>query len=232
MSNLSRAACGHQRWILLALGASAALSAADPLVVNGELETADPTDATRALSWDRPDGLGIQWLTAPGSEHGRALRFDTNVTEQQMMAQWQKMGITDWTIPAASNEPVGATYGLSLYSATFAITAGQPYKVLVDHCGEGGGKIWVRGYVEKKGRKGRVYEAVAETSPSRDWRAITYVFHPTKTHPKAPNQPKPTEMKVMLFAYWPAGVSWFDNIRVETATEEELALEEARKPGK
>jgi len=31
-------------------------------------------------------------------------------------------------------------YGLWLYSSTFAITAGQPCKVLVDHCGDGGGK--------------------------------------------------------------------------------------------
>jgi hypothetical protein len=35
-------------------------------------------------------------------------------------------------------------------------------------------------------------------------------------------------MKVMLYAYWPAGESWFDNVRVVAATAEELEAEPAR----
>jgi len=39
------------------------------------------------------------------------------------------------------------------------------------------------------------------------------IFHPTKFRKDV------TEIKVMLFAYYPAGVCWFDNIRIEPVTE-------------
>ena len=214
--------------LIIAVVASGLLTAAEALVLNGDLERADPTAATRPLGWDQPDGLGIQWLTAPGDGHGKALRFDSAISEKRMVAQWKQVDITMWDIPNASDDVVGSTYGLSLYSQAFPIVADQAYKVVLDHRGVGGGKVWVRGYVEKKGRQSRVYEAVAETPPSAEWRTITYVFHPTRAHAKAPGLAVATTMKVMLYAYWPAGESWFDNVRVVPATAEELAAELAR----
>jgi hypothetical protein len=191
--------------------------AADNLVANGDFEQADPAAAGRPLGWDRPDGLGIQWVEAPASQggvaRGKAIRFDTAVSEQAMMDQWKKVGITDWNIPAASAGPVGATYGLSFYSKAFPIAAGKTYRVTVAHRGTGGGKVWVRGYGEKNGKPTRMYEAVAECLPSESWQTIEHVFNPTQ------HRPAVTEMRVMLYAYWPAGVSWFDAVRVEEIPE-------------
>jgi len=39
------------------------------------------------------------------------------------------------------------------------------------------------------------------------------LFHPTKYRPNV------AEFKIMLFALYPAGVAWFDNVRVETVDE-------------
>ena len=57
-------------------------------------------------------------------------------------------------------------------------------------------------------------------------RVSRVAFHPTKPHP--PIQP-PTEVKVMLYAYWPAGESWFDDVKLRPASAEELATEDARR---
>jgi hypothetical protein len=205
----------------------ALLPAAEPLVLNGGFETADPTDATRPLGWGRPDGLGISWREAPGG--GKAMRFDTAVSEKDMVARWKAVGITEWDVPDASGGPIGATYGLSLYSDPIQIVKDQPYAIEVRHCGVGGGKIWVRGYVRNGDKLKRVYEAQTELKPSADWVQAVYAFHPTK--PRPPIQP-PTEVKVMLYAYWPAGESWFDDVRLRPASAEELATEEARRHGK
>jgi hypothetical protein len=186
------------------------------LVANGDFEQADPAVAGKALDWDRPDGLGVQWGDAPpgkdGESHGKAVRMDTAVSEKAMMEQWAKVGIKDWNIPKATNDPVAATYGLSLYSKAFPIEAGRAYRVSVAFHGAGA-KIWVRGYGELTHggttEKRRLYEAVAELTPSKDgWAVTTHDFDPTK------HTPKVTEMKVMLFAYWPPGVSWFDDVQV------------------
>lgn len=214
--------------VLLMLAAVA--SAAEPLVRNGDFESPDPTDATRPLGWGRPDGLGVRWAEAPssadGKTSGKAMRFDTAVSEKAMVASWKAQGITEWDVPDASGGPIGATYGLSLYSDPFPIVQGQPYAIEVRHRGVGGGKIWVRGYVRSGDKLKRVYEAQTELKPSADWVQVVYAFHPTKAHPPIP---PPTEMKVMLYAYWPAGESWFDDVRLRPASAEELATEDARR---
>ena len=38
-----------------------------------------------------------------------------------------------------------------------------------------------------------------------------------------------TEVKVMLYAYWPAAESWFDDVVLRPASAEELATEDARR---
>lgn len=215
---------------LAALGLSAALAAAEPapeanLVVNGGFEAPDPARPGRPLGWGSVDGLGISWLDAPGGG-GKAMRFDTSVSERDMVARWKAQGIDEWDVPDPSPGPIGATYGLSLYSDPMPIRTGQPYAIECRHRGPGGGKIWVRGYVRTGDKAKRVYEAQAELSASTDWTRLVYAFHPTKAHPPIP---APTEVRVMLYAYWPAAESWFDDVRLRPASAEELAAEDARR---
>ena len=109
-----------------------------------------------------------------------------------------------------AKDPIAATYGLSFYSDAFPIEAGKRYRVTVAYRGSGGAKVWVRGYGLKAGKERRLYEAQGACPSSPDgWTDYTHEFHPTK------NTPAVTTMKVMLFAYWPPGQSWFDDVRVE-----------------
>ena len=191
--------------------------AADPVVPNGDLEQADPDDATRPWHWDRPDGLGVQWVPGPGAGHGKAIRMDTAISEKDMVAQWRKVGITKWDIPNAAGNAIAATYGLSFYSDTIPVVSGQAYRVSFDYKGPGGGgKLWVRGYGEFRGRTRRRYETIVNCRvPNSEWNRLSQCFHPTRLRPLV------TEMKVMLYAYWPPGVYWFDNVTIDPVTYEE-----------
>ena len=138
------------------------------------------------------------------------------------MARWAATGITEWNIPDASKGPVGATYGLSLYSDGIPIQGAKPYMVEVRHRGPGGGKIWVRGYTQRGEALKRIYEAQTDLPTAATWTTTSYAFHPTR------HTPKVTEVKIMLFAYWPAKESWFDDVVLREATAAEIEAEDAR----
>lgn len=196
---------------LLALLFTAGVSSAAPnLVANGDFAQADPARSGAPLGWDRFDGLGIQWTNAPDG-HGRAIRMDTRISETAMNASWARAGLTnDWFIPNAAGNAIAETYGLSYYSVPFAVASGVTYRVSADVWGPSGAKIWVRGYGQFRGRLTRRYESVLNCYGSGTaWRTCTQDFCPTK------HRPDLTEMRVMLFAYYPAGVYWFRNVRVE-----------------
>jgi len=188
---------------------------AQDLVVNGNFEKADATDPARPAGWDRVDGLGVQWMSSVGDSHGRAIRMDTRLSEQAMQAQWIKTGLTNiWNIPKPEKNPIAETYGLSLYSAPMPVKPGQAYKITFDFKGRAGAKVWVRGYGIFAGEKRRRWETYVDCHGKGDgWTTQSQIFHPTKFHKDV------TEIKVMLFAYYPPDVYWFDNVRIEPVVE-------------
>jgi hypothetical protein len=191
---------------------------AGDVLTNGDFETADPTNSLKPAGWDRVDGLGVQWTQAPDAAHGRAIRMDTRLSEQAMQAQWIKTGLTNlWNIPKPEKNAIAETYGLSLYSAAMPVKPGQTYRITFDFKGHGGGaKVWVRGYGNFAGEKRRRWETFVDCqSKGGGWTTQSQIFHPTKFRKEV------TEMKVMLFAYYPAGEYWFDNIRIEPMEETE-----------
>ncbi len=200
----------------LALAAAAAAPAAN-LVVNGGFEQADPAAPGRPLGWDLPDGLGVQWAPVPagmdGAARGRAIRMDTRVSERAMEARWREKGLDTWHIPDAAGNAIADTYGLSFYSAPFPVSSGTTYRVrfrLRKERGGEGAKVWVRGYGELRGALRRLYETVVFCrGEGGKWLSFEQEFSPTK------HRPAVTEMRVMLYAYYPPGVYWFDEVAVE-----------------
>ena len=193
------------------------VSAATNLVANGGFEQPDPARPGTPLGWERLDGLGVQWTNAPDGR-GLAIRMDTRISEIAMNASWARAGLTnDWFIPNAAENAIAETYGLSYYSVPFAVASGVTYRVTCDVLGPSGAKVWVRGYGQFRGGLTRRYEAVLVCTGGGDtWRTCTLSFNPTQ------HRPEVTEMRVMLFAYYPAGVYWFDNVRVEAVGANEL----------
>ena len=188
---------------------------AEEILPNGDFEKADAKDPARPAGWDRVDGLGVQWTQTPDAAHGRAIRMDTSLSEQAMQAQWIKTGLTNiWSIPKPEKNAIAETYGLSLYSAPMPVQPGQAYKITFDFKGHGGAKVWVRGYGMFQGEKRRRWETYVDCHGKGDaWTTQSQVFHPTKFRPDV------SEIKVMLFAFYPAGIYWFDNLRIEPVAE-------------
>ncbi len=218
---------------LLALTATLALAssssgstddvAALPLLPNGGFEVASPTNAAQPAGWDRPDGLGVQWAEAPADSpdtdgRGRAIRMDTAISEKDMVARWRAQGLDQWDIPNPSGGPVAATYGLSFYSDRIPVRSNQAYRITFDFRGAGGGaKVWVRAYGQYQGEKRRRFETIVNPhgGTAAGWKTFSQCFHPTRLRPEC------TEMRVMLYAYWPPGIYWFDNLRIEPVSDEE-----------
>ncbi len=199
---------------ILALTSALAQETIPTLVANGGFEQADPENDARPANWDMPDGLGVQWKASGDAEHGKAICIDTAVSEQDMVAQWNKKGLDQWDIPEPAAGPIAATYGLSYYSMPMPIATGQAYRISfafkTSKKGEGG-KVWVRCYGMFRGELRRRYETqvFCRVEKADTWTHFSQCFHPTKFWPEV------TEMKVMLYAYWPPGEYWFDNIVIE-----------------
>lgn len=218
--SMSRNAWMRMAWVcLLALTTPPMTPAATNHVVNGDFETVDPDDARRPLGWDLPDGLGVQWTDVPndpqGRARGRGIRMDTRIPEREMEARWRELGLEQWHIPEAAKNPIAATYGLSFYSQTIPVVSGQVYRVSFDvYAPADGAKVWVRGYGLLRGEMRRRYETVVHSRPPKNaWFHEERTFRPTK------HRPGVTEMKVMLYAFWPPGVYWFDNVEIESINE-------------
>ncbi|MEI7731694.1 MAG: hypothetical protein WCO56_19135 [Verrucomicrobiota bacterium] len=206
--------------IAVILIAAHAAFAADLLVPNGGFEQADPKDSAKPFFWDRLDGLGVQWTNAPagsdGKERGKAIRINTGISEIAMCAQWKKVGLDKWIFPNPEKNNISDTYGLSYYSDPIPVIANQPYKITFDYKSKGTGKVWVRGYGMFQGEKRRRWETTVECRASaNDWVTISQEFFPTKFRKEV------TEMRVMLYAYYPPDIYWFDNVKIEPITVEE-----------
>lgn len=208
----------------LVLSVSLCAEEAAPLVKNGDFDAVDAKDATKPASWYKPDGLGVQWTNESGSTtHGKCIRMDTTVSEKAMVEQWKRTGLTNfWDIPNPAGNAVAETYGLSYYSDAIPVQSGQAYRVSFDFKGQGGAKVWVRCYGLFEGELRRRYEKVVPCEGrGNEWHTQSAVLHPTRQRPEI------SEMKVMLYAYYPAGIYWFDNIRIEPITEEDYARAKA-----
>ncbi len=204
------AALAAGAWVLAAEPRNEGAAAAN-LVRNGGFEAADAADPARPAHWERTDGLGIIWTNAAGAAgRGRAICMDTAVSEQALNARRRERGIAGWDIPQAGAGPVAAAYGLSYYSDPVPVASAQTYRVTFDFMGAAGGKVWVRCTGDLNGEKRRLYETVVPCAATAGgWRSFSHEFNPTK------HRPRVTEMRVMLYAYWPAGKYWFDNVSVQ-----------------
>jgi hypothetical protein len=208
------------RMEVMGLACLLAISARGQSVLpNGDFEQGDPAKPGKAAHWELSDGLAVQWTDAPAvagaPAHGKAIRMDTSLSEKAVVASDAKAGLTQWVFPKPADSPIAETYGLSLYSEAMPVTPGKTYRVTFDYLAPKGtaGKLWFRAYADVDGQKKRVYEGTIECAGSGTWKEFTGLFHPTKYRPNV------AEFKIMLFAFYPPGVAWFDNVRVEAFEE-------------
>ncbi|MFO7536107.1 MAG: hypothetical protein R6X19_10590 [Kiritimatiellia bacterium] len=200
---------------LLLVAACCLPARAEELLPNGGFEKADAANAAKPAGWDRPDGLGVQWLAeARGSNH--LIRMNTAIPEKDFVASCKAAGLEKWVFPNPGNDPMAAAYGLSFHSDSLPVTTGQAYRLRFRYRGAGGAKVWVRGYGLLRGEERRRYDTVVNCrTPGTNWTEFSQCFHPTRRTPGV------TSLRIMLYAYWPPGVYEFDDVTLAPVSDEE-----------
>ena len=205
--------------LLLALSGAVSQTNAPPpaLLPNGGFEAADPADAAKPAGWDRLDGLGVRWAVETNGSANRFILMNTAVSENAYVASCRKAGLEKWVFPNAAESAIAATYGLSYYSDSIPVPAGQAYRLTFRYRGaSGGAKVWVRGYGLIRGEERRRYETIVNgRTSSTGWTDFAQCFHPTL------HTPSVTRIRIMLYAYWPPGLYAFDDVAIYPVTEAE-----------
>jgi hypothetical protein len=205
------------------LGSVLSMMAGDNLVLNGNFD--DGRDF--ALHWERANGLTTFFEQEAG--RGRIVKMDTQVDRGQALT-WAKAFKENPDLPPPTKKPIpkssygsiGGNEGVMLDSEFIECKTGQNYKLSADFRGAGKPFVWIKGFQWHPRRKDFVdgYQTRLEprTASKTEWRNYAIGFNPTRLSPKI------KKFKVRLYAYWPNGLYYFDNIRVEEISEEEMAL--------
>ncbi len=212
----------HHYILTFSLAVIQTLVGGENLIRHGSLDEGENT----ALHWEPANGLTTFYEKEEG--HGRIVKMDTQVERQQALA-WAKAFKADPTLKPPVKKPIskksygtiGGVEGVMLDSELIDAKPGQDYKLTADFKGDGKPFIWIKGFLMHPKRKTLVdgYQTRLEPGkPSKtEWRTFSIGFNPTKN-------PRITKFKVRLYSYWPNGLYYFDNIKVEEITKEEMAV--------
>jgi hypothetical protein len=187
------------------------------LLKNGDFEKGDKTPD----AWQKIDGL-TTFYVSEGMGGGKCLKVNTDVYHDEWVA-WQKKikegaVATDAPPPTptkgAKYDTVAGIYGVAFFSDPIPVTPGKAYKVNLNYRGQSADiffpKVFIRGYADVGGEKRAVYDAylsLRSKSQGKDWEwNVRIVEIPKDT--KAPVE----YVKIMLYAYWPPGTYYFDNV--------------------
>ena len=213
---------GRGLTILLVLGACAWAEPPANLLPNGSFDEGEDTP----LHWERANGLTTFYVREEG--RGRIVKMDTQVDRLQAL-DWMKAFAADPTLPPPAKTPIGkesfatigGNEGVMLDSDFIAAVPGQNYRLTADIKGDGAPFVWIKGF--QKHPKRDAYVDAYQTrlvgngaSPSA-WKTYAIGFNPTARMPKV------ERFKVRLYAFWPNGLYYFDNVRIDAITPEEMA---------
>ena len=179
------------------------------LVKNGTFETGTKT----------PDG----WQRLDAS--GKCLKINTDVYHDQWVA-WQKKYKAGAKADDAPNptptsgakyDTVAGIYGVAYDSAPIPVTPGKAYKVSIAYKGKSTDfffpKLFIRGWADVKGEKRVVYDAYLAlrcTDGGKEWKSNVRICEiPTLA------QSKIEYVVLKVYAYWPPGTFYFDNVSMK-----------------
>ena len=206
----------------LFIALSCPLFAGQNLIKNGSFDEGEKY----AEHWERPDGLTSFFEAEEG--RGRIVKMDTMVDRDQAL-EWATAFKADPTLKPPAKKPIdpksygsiGGNEGVMLDSELIDCKPGQNYKLSADFKGDGKPFVWIKGFLMHPTRNVLVdgYQTRLEpkSHSKTEWRTFSIGFNPTAKSPKI------QKMKIRLYAYWPNGTYYFDNVRVEEITPEEMA---------
>ncbi len=214
-------------------------TAGENLIANGSFEKGVKTPD----NWEKANGLTSFYVDEEG--HGRVVKLDTRVGRDQAVDWMKKFKENPAAPPPAPEFPenelatVAAEEGAWLDSDLIDVKPGQNYKLSVEYKGSGAPIVWIKGFLMNPRRKeysdGYQTRLVPDNPDPKAWKSYSIGFNPTARSPKV------EKMKVRIYAYWPPGIYFFDNVKIEEITQEEmeelvrkraLLPDDGKKPGK
>ena len=191
------------------------------LVRNGGFEAGDRTPD----AWQRIDGLTTFWVH--GGPTGKCLKIVTDVYHDQWV-EWEKKykeGATADQAPKArptsgdKYDTVAGIYGVAYDSDPIPVTPGKTYKVSLSYRGDTTDfffpKLFIRGWGTVEGEKRVLYDAylaLRSKSGGKEWESnVRLVTIPTDLKAKI------EFVKLKIYAYWPPGTFYFDNVSMQEA---------------
>lgn len=198
------------------------LSAGENLLPNGNFDEGE----RKATNWETPDGLTSFWISEDG--RGRVLKMDTRVSNAQVL-EWKNKRKIDSTVkppePIFPEEPLKTVAnetveGVALDSILISVKPGQNYKLSIDYKGKLSPIIWIKGFRKHPSRDyyTNAYQTrlVPAGGKENEWKTYSIGFNPTARSPET------IKIKVRIHPYWPPALYYFDNVRVEEITQEEM----------
>lgn len=173
-------------------------------------------------SWQRPDGLTSFWVDAPGRK-GKCIKLDSDVLQAEYLRRREEMKQEN-PPPAKPKSPtrepkydtVAGGEGVGYYTDYIPADPKKSYRLTVSFRGEGALEpmVFVKGYFEdarrpEPYRRRAGYEKYLKCPGGKEWKTFSMVFQPR--HEKLEIR----WIRVELYAYWPPGTYYFDDVRVE-----------------
>ncbi len=201
---------------------SAALAAEhENLLENGSFDYGEKTPD----SWEPANGLTSFYINEPG--RGRIVKMDSRISRMQAL-DWMKQfkanpdaAPPQPVIPKNELDSIASNEGVWLDSGFIKVNPGQNYKLSVDFKGTASPIVWIKGFMLHPVRKdyADAYQTrlVPDNPDKEKWKTFSIGFNPTAKSPKV------EKIKVRIYAFWPPGIYYFDNVRVEEITTEEMA---------
>ena len=198
------------------------------LVRNGGFELGDKSPD----GWQKVDGLTTFWVAGQGPA-GKCIKIDTDIYETQWN-DWkkkQKEGAPAAMAPEKIQptgdryDTVGGNYGVAYFSDPIPVKPGKTYKVSIAFRGLTADiffpKLFIRGWADLHGEKRSVYDAYLALrcqTQGKEWEENVRLI-------KIPEDTKaPVEfVRLMIYAYWPPGTYYFDNVSMKEAAPAEAA---------
>ena len=231
--------------------ALAAASKPVNLVKNGGFEEGEkcPTgwmirfprkDITDLVDIRAMDNLTLFWDTTH-STSGKCIRMDSDVNQKEVHKRMFELianpDAPPWpktpTRPPKYDTAAGLE-GVSFWSEPIPVEKGKLYRMAVDVMGNMEGiffpRMFVRGFGMAKDATGqtvnrKLYDTYVSCRVSGQgrWSHFTQTFDPTSQTPAV------TEVRIMLFGYWPPGEFYWDNVAIAEVPEAEAAVIRAAK---
>ena len=200
---------------------SAVAAEHENLLENGSFDKGKKTPD----NWEPANGLTSFYINEEG--RGRIVKMDSRISRKQAL-DWMKQ------VKANPNETppepviskndldsIASNEGVWLDSGFINVKPGQNYRLSVDFKGPASPIIWIKGFMFHPVRKdyADAYQTrlVPENPDKEKWKTFSVGFNPTERTPKV------EKIKVRIYAFWPPGIYYFDNVRVEEITPEEMA---------